>query len=125
MLADERVLWYSEADRDWNISPGLVPDPVTQILPALRLYFTVTVRTPACNFEHATALGRIILHEAACGLQRLVMAFGGGDAEPRPNLVSQHKWWYVKQELVSVEDMFIKGDGLRVECLEADPDADL
>ena len=26
--ADERVLWYSEAFRDWNISPGLVPDPV-------------------------------------------------------------------------------------------------
>ena len=27
VVADERVLWYSEADRDWNISPGLVPDP--------------------------------------------------------------------------------------------------
>lgn len=58
-------------------------------------------------------------------LQRLVMAFGGGEAEPRPNLVWQHKWWYVKQELVSVDDMFIKGDGLRVDCLEADPDVDL
>ena len=127
MLADERVLWYSEADRDWNISPGLVPDPVILTLSAVLRCFAMTVcsRIPACKSAHAVALGRIILHEALCGLQRLVMAFGGGDAEPRPNLVSQHKWWYVKQELVSVEDMFIKGDGLRVECLEADPDVDL
>ena len=80
--ADERVLWFSERFRDWNINRGLVASPVRDL-------------SYLCSSDHSEIICLASQHTLL--LQAEVMAFGGdGDAEPRPQLVLSNKWWFVR-----------------------------